>query len=391
MATRLQIAIINYIYQMKKSNFLSQELAILGGGQLGLMLIQKAYDFNIDCSVLEPDLNAPCKNICKSFTNGSLNDFDSVYNFGKDKKVLTIEIEHVNVEALQKLENEGVKVYPQPKILKIIQDKGLQKQFYKENNIPTAPFSLIENASGIVNFPIVQKLRKGGYDGKGVQLLKTKDDLNKAFNEASVLEEAIAIEKEIAVIVARNVSGEIKAFPAVEMEFNPEANLVEFLFSPAAISKEQETEAEKIACEIAQKLGIVGLLAVELFVTKDNKILVNEIAPRPHNSGHQTIEGNITSQYEQHLRAIFDMPLGDTSIIKPSVMVNLLGEAGYTGEANYLGVDEVMKMEGAYVHLYGKKTTKPFRKMGHVTVVNDDLEKAKKAGKKVIQVLKIIS
>lgn len=376
---------------MKKSNFLSQELAILGGGQLGLMLIQKAYDFNIDCLVLEPDFNAPCKNISKSFTTGSLTNFADVYNFGKDKKILTIEIEHVNVEALQKLEEEGVKVFPQPSILKIIQDKGLQKQFYFDNNIPTASFTLVNDASQIKNFPIVQKLRKGGYDGKGVLLLKSKEDLSNAFNEPSVLEEAINIEKEIAVIVARSESGQIKAFPAVEMEFNPIANLVEFLFSPANITKEQEVEAEKIACNIADKLGIVGVLAVELFITKDNKILVNEIAPRPHNSGHQTIEGNFTSQYEQHLRAIFNMPLGNTAILKPSVMVNLLGEAGYTGEAKYLGVEEVMQINGAYIHLYGKKTTKPFRKMGHVTLVDNDLNSAREKAIKVKNTLKIIA
>ena len=369
------------------------KLGVLGGGQLGRMLIQEAINYNISVGILDPDDNAPCKEIASEFKKGSLNDFDTVYTFGKQVDLLTIEIENVNVEALEKLEKEGLKVYPQPSVLRMIQDKGLQKNFYKENNIPTADFFLIENKDEILKyasyFPLMQKLRKGGYDGKGVTKLSDVKKLEKAFIEPSVLEKLIDFEKEISVIVARNASGEIKTFPVVEMDFNPEANLVEFLFSPADISNELIIKATEIAHEVASKSGIIGLLAVEMFVTKQGEILVNEIAPRPHNSGHQTIEGNITSQYEQHLRAILDLPLGSTKITLPSVMINLLGEKGFEGDAQYEGLEDVLKIEGVNIHLYGKKTTKPFRKMGHVTVVDESLEVARQKAKMVKEKLKI--
>ena len=371
------------------------KLGILGGGQLGRMLIQQAINYNIHISILDPDKNAPCKDIANNFIVGSLNDYDTVYAFGKQVNMLTIEIEHVNVEALRKLEEEGIPVFPQPSILKMIQDKGLQKQFYLENNIPTPEYYLIESKSDILKhankFPFFQKLRKGGYDGKGVVKLSDSTKLNDAFDAPSVLEKIINFKKEISVIVARNQQGEIKTFPSVECDFNPEANLVEFLFSPASHNVEVEEKAQEIAHNIAKKLGIVGLLAVEMFITQNDEVLVNEIAPRPHNSGHQTIEGNYTSQYEQHLRAILDLPLGNTEIISPSVMINLLGEKGYDGNAQFQGLEEVLKIKGAHVHLYGKKTTKPFRKMGHVTVVDEHIHLAKSKAILIKNTLKVIA
>ena len=368
------------------------KLGILGGGQLGRMLIQETINLDVDVHVLDPDPDAPCRDIAHSFTNGSFKDHETVLAFGKGMDVLTIEIEHVNVDALEVLEAEGVKVYPQPNVIRLIQDKGAQKTFYTEHGIPTAGYRLIgenEVADHTDFFPVFQKLRKGGYDGKGVQSLKTVADLAEAFSEPSVLEKAVDLEKELSVIVARNASGEVKTFPTVELEFNPVANLVEFLFSPADVSDEVEKKAQEIAKVIAEKLEIVGLLAVELFLDKKGNVLVNEIAPRPHNSGHQSIEGNYTSQFMQHVRAILDISLGNTEIVKPSVMVNLLGEAGFTGEATYEGLEDVLAMKGVNVHLYGKRFTKPFRKMGHVTVIAETLSEAKSTAKKVQQTLKV--
>jgi 5-(carboxyamino)imidazole ribonucleotide synthase len=326
------------------------------------MFIQSAINYNFYIKILDPDQQAPCSAIANEFVNGKLDDFNSVYKFGKDCDVITIEIEHVNVEALKKLEQEGKKVFPQPHILEIIQDKGLQKMFYQRNNIPTPDFFLVEKKEDISKFsnyfPFFQKMRKGGYDGKGVVKLDNPTDLSKAFDVPSVLEMLVDFDKEISVIIARNESGETACFPVVECAFNPEANLVEFLFSPANITKKVEKEAYKIAAQVANAFQIVGLLAVELFVTKDGKVLVNEVAPRPHNSGHQTIEGNITSQFEQHLRAVLNLPLGDTSITQPSVMVNVLGEKGFEGNATYQGIYEIMKWSGVHLHLYGKKNNK---------------------------------
>ena len=370
-------------------------IGLLGGGQLGRMMLQNAVNLNLTISVLDPDKNAPCKHLVKKFTVGSLTDYDTVYDFGKDKDLITIEIENVNIDALKKLEKEGKIVYPQPHIIELIQDKGAQKMFYQRNNIPSPDFFLVETKKQISKyadyFPFFQKLRRGGYDGKGVIKLVNPHQLDKAFDAPSVLERFVNFEKELSVIVARNKNGEVKCYPLVECEFNPQANLVEYLFSPANVKKSVEKEAVKIATDIAEKLKIVGVLAVELFLTKEGKVLVNEIAPRPHNSGHQSIEGNATSQFEQHLRAILNLPLGDTSILKPSVMVNLLGEFGYEGAAVYEGMEDVLKFNGVYVHLYGKAITKPFRKMGHVTVVDDDLLKAKQKAKLVKNTLKVIA
>jgi 5-(carboxyamino)imidazole ribonucleotide synthase len=372
---------------------LTTKLGILGGGQLGRMLIQEAVNFNIHISVLDPSVNAPCADLANNFVVGNFNDYETVLDFGKTVDVLTIEIEHVNIEALEELERLGKKVFPTPQALRTIQDKGLQKQFYKENNIPSAPFHLIDNAEDALLFkekgPFMQKLRKGGYDGKGVTPLRTEAEFNAAFNAPSVLEEFVPFVKELAVIVARNERGEIASFPLVEMEFNPEANLVEFIFSPANVSVEIENTAKNIASDIANKLKHVGLLAIELFLTADGNLLVNEIAPRPHNSGHHTIEACFVSQYGMHLRAILNMPLGSTGLRTPAVMINLLGEKGFEGKARYENIEEVLHTEGAYIHLYGKEDTKPFRKMGHITVCNTNLEEAKATARRFLSDVKV--
>jgi 5-(carboxyamino)imidazole ribonucleotide synthase len=371
------------------------KLGILGGGQLGRMLIQQAINYNVTVKVLDPDREAPCRKLCDEFMVGSLSDYETVYKFGKKVDLLTIEIEKVNVDALEQLEKEGVMVYPQPRIIRLIQDKGLQKQFFKENGIPTAEFQIISSAQQLRNssipFPYIQKLRRDGYDGKGVYKVVDESFLDKAFTEPSLIERWVDFEKEIAVIVARNEDGEIKTFPMVEMEFNPLANLVEFLIAPSTLPFEIQEEAERIAKKVASCLNIVGLLAVEMFLDKNGKILVNELAPRPHNSGHQTIEGNVVSQFEQHLRAIFNQPLGDTACINNAIMINVLGEAGYEGPAIYKGIEKVLDCSGVYVHLYGKALTKPFRKMGHVTIVDADREKAIEKARFVQKTLKVIS
>lgn len=372
------------------------KLGILGGGQLGRMLIQQAINYNVNIKVLDPDREAPCRKLCDEFVLGSLSDYEAVYNFGKKVDMVTIEIEKVNVDALEQLEKEGVLVYPQPRIIRLIQDKGLQKQFFKENGIPTAPFQIISSplqlkGGGPISFPYIQKLRRDGYDGKGVYKVVDESYLGMAFTEPSLIEEMVDFDKEIAVIVARNEKGDISTFPVAEMEFNPLVNLVEFLISPSTLSAEIQAEAAQIAKNIAECLNIVGLLAVEMFLDKNGKILVNEVAPRPHNSGHQTIEGNTVSQYEQHLRAIFNQPLGDTANINHSVMINLLGEVGYEGPAQYKGLEQVLKCKGVYVHLYGKALTKPFRKMGHVTIVDTDRDKAIEKARFVQDTLKVIA
>jgi 5-(carboxyamino)imidazole ribonucleotide synthase len=373
----------------------SKTIGVLGGGQLGRMLIQSGINLNLHFHVLDPDKNAPCAGIANKFFTGKLGDANDVYAFGKKAELITIEIESVNVEALKKLEAEGKEVYPQPEIIEIIQDKGLQKMFFSRNNIPSPDYFLVENKDQIQryksHFPFFQKLRKGGYDGKGVVKLKDPENLADAFDAPCVLEKLVDLKTEISVIVARSKNGEIRTFPAVECAFSEEANLVEFLFSPANISKKMEEQAKQLATQVAEKLGIVGILAVEMFVTKNDELLVNELAPRPHNSGHHTIEGNITSQFEQHLRAILGLPLGDTSITTPSVMLNLLGEKGYDGDAAYAGIEKTLEMSGVHIHLYGKEKTKPFRKMGHVTVTAPDLKAAQKKAQQVKELLKVIS
>jgi len=375
-------------------NFIKTKLGILGGGQLGRMFIQSAMSYGTPIHILDPNPNCPAANLCDSFTQGSFNDYDTVFDFGSGMDVLTIEIENVNTEALFQLEREGVKVFPQPHIIKLIKDKGVQKQFYKDNNIPTADFELCDSLEEVeqkATFPIVQKMRKGGYDGKGVQILKSPEDLEDAFDVPSLLEEKIDFVKEVSVIVARNEKGEIRSYPTCEQEFNPEANLVEFLFSPAKISQETEKQAQGIAKTIIEKLKMVGLLAVEFFVLEDGSLIVNEMAPRTHNSGHHTMECNYTSQFEQHYRSVMNFPLGSTEIIQPGVMINLLGDKNHTGTPVYKGINEVMKQQGVYVHLYGKTETKPFRKMGHITVVNPDLDKAIANAREVAKSVKVVA
>ena len=370
------------------------KLGILGGGQLGRMLIQSGMDFNIPFAVLDPDAHAPCSTVSE-FVHGKLTDFETVLKFGSSCEIITIEIENVNTNALRELVARGKKVYPEPEIIELIQDKRTQKKFYYEHGIPTAEFVLVENALEVANhasfLPAVNKLGKEGYDGRGVQILKTADDLPKAFDAPGLLEKLIPFEKEIAVIVARNATGDVQTYPAVEMVFHPVQNLVEYLFAPVNLTEKVRADADEIARTVIQRLGMTGILAVEMFITKDGQVLVNEVAPRPHNSGHQTIEANYTSQYEQHLRAILGLPLGDTRQILPSAMVNLLGEPGFEGLARYEGLHEIMKIPGVHIHLYGKRLTKPFRKMGHVTILDEDTASLKSKASFVKQTLKVIS
>jgi len=374
---------------------LSSRIGILGGGQLGLMLLQAAIDWNLDIHVLDPDAEAPCRNIAKKFQQGSLQDFDTVYNFGKDLDVITIEIEKVNVEALEKLESEGKKIYPQPSVIRLIQDKRTQKQFYLDHDLPTAAFILTENRDDVAKhtdfLPAFHKLGRDGYDGRGVQRISSETDLHKAFDQPGLLEKAVPFEKELAVIVARNPSGEIRTFPTVEMVFHPELNLVEYLFAPAEISEDIDRKAQEIARKTAEAFQIAGLLAVELFLTADGEILINEVAPRPHNSGHHTIKANVTSQYEQHWRAILDLPLGATQAYGPSAMVNLLGEDGFEGAAVYEGMDTLLATDQVFPFLYWKAITKPFRKMGHITIMDHNIDTLKEKVSFVKKNIRVIS
>jgi 5-(carboxyamino)imidazole ribonucleotide synthase len=378
------------------SNF---RLGIVGGGQLGKMLIQETRRLDIGVSILDPSPVAPCRFGSNEFTIGSLTDFDTVYNFGKDCDVITIEIENVSVEALKKLEEEGTKVYPQPHIIELIQSKIHQKNFYRENMIPTAEFVAFENladlklaiADELVPLPFVWKQSRGGFDGRGVAVIRHEDDLQKLPDTACLAESLVPFEKELAVVVARSADGDCASFPTVEMDFHPEANQVEFVFSPGKVSAEISAKAQELARSVAEKLGIIGILAVEMFLTKSGAILINEVAPRVHNSGHLSIEGNISSQFEQHLRAILGLPLGATDTIQPAVMVNLVGEEGHTGPVIYEGIEDILALSGVYVHLYGKAETRPFRKMGHVTIIDPDLEQARATARAVKEKIKVIS
>jgi 5-(carboxyamino)imidazole ribonucleotide synthase len=374
---------------------LSSRIGILGGGQLGLMLLQAAIDWNLDIHILDPDAEAPCRKIAPKFTQGSLQDYDTVYQFGKDLDVITIEIEKVNVEALEALEKEGKKIYPQPSVIRKIQDKRIQKQFYIEKGLPTAEFVLTENREDVRNFvdflPAFHKLGRDGYDGRGVQRVTSEEDIEKAFDQPGLLEKAVPFEKELAVIVARNPSGQVMCFPTVEMVFHPELNLVEYLFAPAEITADIDQKAQEIARKTAESFQIVGLLAVELFLTADGEVLINEVAPRPHNSGHHTIRANATSQYEQHWRAILDLPLGSTETYAPSAMVNLLGEDGYEGPAVYEGMEKLLATEQVFPFLYWKAITKPFRKMGHITIMDHSIASLKEKVNFVKKNIRVIS
>lgn len=369
------------------------KLGVLGGGQLGRMMIQSAISYDVHIHCLDPDPNAPCAEIAHSFTCGSLTDYETVMQFGADKDVITVEIENVNIEALKALQAIGKKVYPQPEVLEVIKDKGLQKQFYLDQGLPTAPFDCIVDIVEAKDqkIPFVHKLRTGGYDGKGVNIIRTSADLETTFNGPSIIEQLVPFKKELSSIVARNERGEIAVFPLVECEFDPEANLVSFLFSPAVVRPSVEQEAIKIARSVIEKLDMVGLLAVEFFLTEDDTLLINEIAPRPHNSGHHTIECCRVSQFEQHLRAILNLPLGDTTQTSAGAMINLVGEKGHEGPVLYKGLEGVMRIPGVYPHLYGKQVTKPFRKMGHITVTGDSLEEVREKAQKVMRDVQVLS
>ena len=374
-------------------------LGILGGGQLGKMLLTETRKFDITTKVLDPSADAPCRIACNTFVQGSLTDFDTVYNFGKEVDVLTIEIENVNVDALKKLQSEGVKVYPTPQTIEWIQNKATQKQFYATHNIPTAPFLRFESLTNLqqavaneqITLPFVWKSARFGYDGNGVKIVRQLPDLSLLPEGECIAENLVPFAKELAVIVARNVSGEATTYPVVEMEFHPEANQVEYVLCPARISEEIAQKARAIAVQVAQAFQVVGLLAVELFLTAEGEVLVNEVAPRPHNSGHYSIEAAYTNQFEQHLRAILDLPLGNTDSKVAGVMVNLVGAEGYQGDVIYENIEQILAMEGVTPHIYGKRQTRPFRKMGHVTIVNKDIEKARVIAEKVKQTIKVIS
>ena len=352
-------------------------LGVLGGGQLGRMMIQEAMNWDLRVEVMDPSEEASCRDLTSRFVLGDLYDVNAVVAFGEPLDVITVEIEHVSAEGLEKLEQLGVEVIPRPAHLSLIQDKGLQKQAYEKWGIPSAPYQLINGLSevGAMGFPVVQKLRRGGYDGKGVQVLHSAEDaLARGFDAPSVLEQAVDIQKELSVIVARNKSGETAVYPVVEAVFNHEVNLVDHLMAPAAISSELETNARQLALDVVQSMDFVGLMAVELFLDRHNKLWVNEVAPRTHNSGHHTIEGNVCSQFEQHLRAVLNLPLGDTSPLHPaSAMLNLIGEPGAHGTPVYMGLEAALARPNVHVHLYGKTTVKPHRKMGHVTVTGPDM------------------
>lgn len=376
------------------------KIGILGGGQLGKMLCLAAQPWDVTTCILDVDPSFPAGNVCDEFTQGNFKKYDDVYNFGKDKEVITIEIEHVNTDALKQLVKEGKTVHPNPHKLEIIQDKYLQKKYFHEHGLPVSSYDHYDSASDIkeaftngkLELPFVQKTRTAGYDGRGVAIIKNEDDLNNKLLEApSLIEPLVNIKKELAVIVAKNESGDIKAFPPVEMDFNPDVNLVEWVISPALITERLQAEAVDIAIKTIQSLDICGLLAVELFLTQENQILINEVAPRPHNSGHHTIDAAFTSQYQQHLRAILNWPLGNTKNHTPSLMVNLLGAPNQTGKAIYKNVDKCLALDGVKMHLYGKEITKPFRKMGHMTIVDSDLENAKNKARFIKEHLTIIS
>jgi 5-(carboxyamino)imidazole ribonucleotide synthase len=367
-------------------------VGIIKGGQLGKMLLQEAASFDIHALVMDNDPHCPCRSLAE-FTLGDCNNFEDVYTFGKKVDILTFEYEHINIEALKKLKSEGVIVYPDPSILEIVQNKGTQKEFYRANGIPTAEFKLISNRLALRMhedfLPAVQKTCKAGYDGKGIYKISSAADITSAFDEPSVLEQWVNFKKEISVLIARNPQGQTAIYPTVEMEFHPSKNLVEFLLCPANIPEETERQARQIAIQIAEKLNLVGVLAVEMFIDQKGNILVNEMAPRVHNSGHHTIEGALTSQFEQHIRAVLGLPLGPVDVTLPSVMVNILGTDGYDGPAQYEGVENAMNQKNVFIHLYGKAVTKPFRKMGHATILDKDLSKALDKARVVKDMIKV--
>ena len=375
------------------------KLGILGGGQLGKMLLYDAKRYDLHTKVMDSNKDAPCNKIADDFIIGDITDYDDVINFGNLVDLITVEIENVNTDALEFLEKLGKKVYPSPKNLRIIQNKSDQKNFYSKNNLPTSRFKNYSNIEELkrnflhdnFEFPFVWKSSRFGYDGKGVKIIKNIEDLDFSYDRQCLIEEKVSIKKELSVIVSRNSDGEIKCFPVVEMEFNEKSNLVEYVMCPANISKQTEEKAIMIASEIAKKFEMVGLLAVELFVTNEDEILINEVAPRPHNSGHHTIECCVTSQFDQHIRSILNLPLGETGILIPGIMVNLVGENMEEGNVNYKNINDIFDIPGVYIHIYGKKKSRLNRKMGHITIVNKDINKAIEIGKSIKNKIKVTS
>lgn len=382
-------------------NYFSSDfkLGILGGGQLGKMLLAETRKFDIQTYVLDPSTDAPCHIACNKFVQGSLTDFKTVYNFGKLVNLLTFEIELVNIDALEKLENEGLKIYPSPKTLKLIQNKAVQKNFYLKNNIPTSKYQRFKGFADLktlgifneVTYPFVWKAAEFGYDGNGVKIIRSKSDLENLPDVECIVEEMINFKNELSVIVVRNPLGEIRNYPVVEMEFHPEANQVEYVICPARINEKIAQKAIDIALNVSKKFNNVGLLAVEMFLTHDDQIFVNEVAPRPHNSGHHTIEASYTSQFENHLRAILNLPLGNCGSKLAGVMVNLVGAEGFSGDVIYKNIEKIMSIDGVTPHIYGKRQTRPFRKMGHVTIVNQDMEVARKIAEEVKNSIQVVS
>ena len=374
-------------------------LGVLGGGQLGKMLLAETHKFDIYTAILDNDKNAPCSEICNRFEIGNLLDYEAVYNFGKTVDLLTIEIENVNIDALDQLEKEGLPIFPKPQNLRIIQSKARQKHFYIDHQIPTAPFShfaYIEELKhsiehSILEFPFVWKAARFGYDGNGVKIVRNLSDLENLPNVECITEQLIPFKNELAVIVARNKDGETKTYPVVEMEFHPEANQVEYVICPARIEESVAKKAQEIALKVVNNLDFIGLLAVEMFQTTNDEILVNEVAPRPHNSGHYSIEASYTNQFEQYLRSILNLPLGNTESKVAGIMVNLVGEEGFSGQVFYENIEDVLRIDGVTPHIYGKKETRPFRKMGHVTIVNKDIDTAREIAQKVKETIRVIS
>ncbi len=378
------------------SNF---KLGILGGGQLGKMLLYETRKWDIYTKVMDSSVEAPCKIACNEFIHGDLMDFDAVYSLGKDVDVLTIEIENVNVDALEKLQDEGKTIYPQPEVLKTIQNKARQKLFYRDHDIPTSDFSRFAYTSevaesvqqGVLEFPFVWKSAQFGYDGQGVKIIREQEDLNDLPNVECIAEEMVYFKNELAVIVARNSKGETKTYPVVEMEFHPEANQVEYVICPARIDESVAKKARQVALKVSEAFDHVGLLAVELFQTHEDEILVNEVAPRPHNSGHYSIEASYTNQFEQHIRCILGLPLGKTDSKLGGIMVNLVGAEGHTGDVIYENIETILGKQGVTPHIYGKKQTRPFRKMGHVTIVNQNIDRAREIAQQVKEKIKVVS
>ena len=378
------------------SNF---KLGILGGGQLGKMLLYETRKFDITTYVLDPSEEAPSRIACNTFRTGDLMDYKTVYNFGKQVDVLTFEIENINTEALHQLEKEGKKVYPSSKTLHNIQNKARQKFFYKEHQIPTADFQHFNNLNelitaqkrGDLTLPFVWKSARFGYDGQGVSVIKGESDLENLPDVECIAETMVDFKNELAVIVCRNVSGAMVVYPVVEMEFHPTANQVEYVICPARIDNAIAKKAQNVALKVSEAFGHVGLLAVEMFQTQNNDIIVNEVAPRPHNSGHYSIEASYTNQFEQHLRAILDLPLGNTASKVGGVMVNLVGSEGHTGDVVYENIEKIMELDGVTPHIYGKKKTRPFRKMGHVTIVHEEIANARTVAAQVKELIKVIS